>query len=254
MRLNPGEKVMFIGCEILFREACLLAARSPLQVDIAFQHKGLHDLPTAQMRSILQQAIDGAAATGQYRAVLLGYARCNDGVVGLRAPSIPLVIPKGHDCITLFFGSRRKYQDYFDAHPGTYFHTTGWVERNDPDVPGQRGVMEQLGLNVTFGELVAKYGQENARYVLETLGDWKRNYRHLCYIRMGVADEQAFIDASRDQAAAQNWQFDLCDGDLSLLERLLGGLWDDDLLVIPPGGSITARNDAEVLGCDERQE
>ncbi|MFW6154408.1 MAG: DUF1638 domain-containing protein [Planctomycetota bacterium] len=245
---------MFIGCEILFREACLLAARSPLQVDIAFQHKGLHDLPTEQMRRTLQQAIDEAAASGHYRAVLLGYARCNDGVVGLRAPSIPLVIPKAHDCITLFFGSRRRYQAYFDAHPGTYFHTTGWIERNDPDVPGQPGVMEQLGLNTTYAELVAQYGEENARYVLETLGDWKRNYRRLCYLRMGVTDETPFVATSRDHAAANDWQFDLCEGDLSLLERLFSGRWNDDLLVIPPGECIAARNDDEILGCDRQQE
>ncbi len=254
MRLSPGDKVKFIGCEVLFREACLLVARSALQVDIAFQPKGLHDLPTERMRGTLQQAIDEAAASGHYRAILLGYARCNDGVVGLRAPSIPLVIPKAHDCITLFFGSRRQYQAYFDTHPGTYFHTTGWIERDDPTVPGQPGVMDQLGLNTSYAELVAQYGADNARYVLETVGDWTCHYRRLCYIRMGVTDERPFIAVSRDHAAAHGWQFELCDGDLSLLERLLSGRWDDDLLVVEPGRCITARNDDEILGCDEGQQ
>jgi hypothetical protein len=39
-----------------------------------------------------------------------------------------MIIPKAHDCITLFLGSKERYRTYFDAHPGTYWYTPGWVE------------------------------------------------------------------------------------------------------------------------------
>jgi hypothetical protein len=248
MELSPGDNVTFIGCEIIHREACHLAACSPFQVDLAFQRKGLHDLETGQMLAMLQQAVDDAAAEDRYKAILLGYARCNDGVAGLRAPSIPMVIPKAHDCITLFFGGREAYREYFDAYPGTYFHTTGWIERDDPNVPGQLGVMDHLGLGDSYEQMVAKYGADNAQFIQDMLGDWRTNYTRLCYIRMGVTDEQRFIEESQAEAARHGWEFDLRTGDLSLLARLFGGDWDDDFLIVPPGKSIIGRNDDQVLG------
>jgi hypothetical protein len=252
MDLKPGDRLKFIGCEIIFREACKLASASPFRVDVEFLPKGLHDLATGGMIERLQQAVDAleppAGQAAAHKAILLGYARCNNGVVGLRARSVPLVIPKAHDCITFYFGSRKAYKEYFDAYPGTYFHTTGWLERNDPRVPGQQGVMDQLGLSDTYEQLVAKYGKDNADYIRETLGDTRRNYSRLCYIEMGVADERDFIQRSRTEAADRGWQFERRKGDWSLLEKLFAGRWDDDFVIVPPGAAITPRNDDEVLG------
>src|SRR5208283_2681137 len=117
----PKRKLKFIGCEIIYREACWLAATSPALVDVEFLHKGLHDLETPDMVARVQAAIDVVDPYAGYEAVLLGYARCNDGLVGITARDVPLVVPRGHDCITFFFGSRAAYRSYFDANPGTYY-------------------------------------------------------------------------------------------------------------------------------------
>jgi hypothetical protein len=257
IELTPGDRLKFIGCEVLYREACSLAATSRHQVDVEFQRKGLHDLPTAEMLADLQRVIDAAeAASAQsdrpYRAILLGYARCSDGVVGLAARSIPLIIPKAHDCITLFFGSRRAYQEYFDAHVGTYFHTSGWMERNNPRIPGRQGVNDRLGLGRSLAELTEQYGAENAQFILETLGDGLQNYRRACYIEMGTTDESDLIRASQARAAERGWEFERRQGDWSLLKRLFEGPWDDDFLVVPAGARIAPRNDSEILGLEGR--
>lgn len=242
----------FVGCEILFREACTLAARTPHRVHLSFLPKGLHDLPTEEMVARVQQAVDEADAAGDADAILLGYARCNDGLVGVRARSVPLVLPRAHDCITLFFGSRAAYQSYFDAHPGTYFLTTGWYER-DPEgsdqaaLAGGMGVMASLGLHQSWEEMVAQYGEDNARYIRDSLGDWRKNYRRLCYLRMGVCDETPFVEAGRQRAAENDWAFEQREGDWSLLEKLFNGPWDEDLLVVAPGQAVTERNDARIL-------
>jgi hypothetical protein len=246
---NPvQDRCKFIGCEILYREACKLASQSPLRIDVEFLRKGLHDLERADMQSRLQAAVDAVPADEGYKAILLGYGRCNDGLVGLTARSIPLVIPRAHDCITFFFGSRETYQEYFEAHPGTYFHTTGWCERNNPDVPGTQGVMAKLGLDADYDQLIAKYGRENAEFILATLGDGLKNYCRICYIRMNATDEQMFIDTSRKEAQDRSWEFELRQGDWSLLERLFAGQWsDDDFLTVPPGRRIAPCNNGRVL-------
>jgi hypothetical protein len=242
----------FIGCEIIYREACYLAATGRAMVDVEFLAKGLHNLETPDMVAAVQQRIDAVDAE-VYEAVLLGYARCNDGLVGVRARALPLVIPRAHDCITLFFGSRGAYREYFDTRPGTYYYTSGWSERNDSPVRqdqpayGKRGVMAKLGLSESYEEMVAKYGKDNADYILQSLGDWRKNYTNLLYLEMGVCDEAAFIAEARRRAEQEHWRFEKRQGSWRLLKKLFEGDWDDDFVVVPPGGRIAARNDEQIL-------
>ncbi len=39
---HSRRRLKFIGCEIIYREACWLAATSPELVDVEFLRKGLH--------------------------------------------------------------------------------------------------------------------------------------------------------------------------------------------------------------------
>jgi hypothetical protein len=238
----------FIGCEIIHREACALAARSPHKIDLQFLRKGLHDLKTPDMLATIQSAVDAAGAG--YDAVILGYARCNDGLVGLTARRAPLVIARAHDCITFFFGSRQEYKAYFDAHPGTYYRTTGWSERNSTEGTGHEGVMSQLGLTSPYEEMVAKYGKENADYIKSIMGNWTANYNNLCYVRMDVCDEQALIADARAEADKNQWTFDLRPGSWCLLEKLFAGNWDEDFVIVQPGQHLVARNDDRVLDAE----
>ena len=245
----------FIGCEIIYREACYLAAVGPQRVDVEFLQKGLHDLETPDMVAKVQAAIDAVRAEAGYEAILLGYGRCNDGLVGVRARDIPLVVPRAHDCITFFFGSRAAYREYFDNHPGTFYMTSGWSERNAYDESGdymqpaygQTGVMGKLGLAEPYEELVKKYGEENAAFIAETLGNWEQNYTRALYLKMGICPEDDYIEQTRKGASDRGWQFELRDGKLTLLEKLFTGQWDDDFVIVPPAATIIARNDETVL-------
>jgi hypothetical protein len=251
--MHTAKKLKFIGCEIIYREACWLAARSANRVDVEFLRKGLHDLVREDMTSKIQAAIDAVSPQDNYDAILLGYARCNDGLAGIRARALPLIVPRAHDCITLFFGSREDYKAYFDAHPGTYYMTTGWCERNsgegDYAMPayGRQGVMAKLGLTDSYEQMVAKYGKDNADFIIESLGDWRKHYDRFLYLQMGVCDESAHIERTRQEAAKRQWQFELRPGRLRLLEKLFEGPWDDEFVVVPPGSAIVARNDERIL-------
>lgn len=254
MPCDNARRFKFIGCEILYREACYLAATGPHRVDVEFLQKGLHDLETGDMVAKLQSVIDAVDGSAGYEAVLLGYARCNDGAVGVYARNLPLVIPRAHDCITLFMGSRQAYKTEFDAHPGTYYMTTGWSERNVTGegglarpAYGQQGVMSKLGLTQSFEDMVAKYGRDNAEFIRQTIGDWTKNYSRMLYIEMGVCQEQPYIEHARQTAEQRQWSFERRKGDWSLLKKLFFGQWDADFLVVRPGQRIVARNDDRIL-------
>lgn len=239
------KRFKFIGCEIAFREVCLLAARSRHIVDVEFLTKGLHDIDRSDMRTRLQACVD-AVDPERYQGVLLGYARCSDGVVGLRASSLPLVIPRAHDCITFFLGSKERYREYFDAHPGTYFRTSGWIEREF--ARESQAVMAKLGLDKTYEEYVKEYGKENADFIWQSIGSWQENYTRVTYIETGVATDLGYEDRIRREAADRGWVFDRLDGDLGLLKRLLDGDWsEEDFVIIPPGGELVSRNDDRIL-------
>ena len=243
-------RIKLIACEVVYRELCLCVAKSRNIVDVEFATQGLHDLKNEEMCARLQEKIDAIDET-KYEAVALGYALCNNGLRGLRARRVPIVLPRAHDCITFFFGSRRAYQEYFDAHPGTYYMTTGWAERDHVNLEQTDGVMKQLGLDRTYHEYVEKYGEENAKYIMETMGGWESNYSGCLYIDMGVKEDLGYDDEARKDAGDKGWSFEKIEGDMSLMQRLVDGDWDsDDFLVVPPGHRIIPTNDERVLAAE----
>ena len=245
-------QLKLISCEIFYRELCAAVSRSRNTVDIEFLPKGLHDIGCASMLARLQQVVD-RVEEGKYEAVLLGYGLCNNGIVGLTARATPIVIPRAHDCITLFLGSRQKYFDYFNSHPGVFFKTTGWIERGD-----RRGELRQLsiqrriGLDSSFEELVEKYGEDNARYLWDEMCDLSRNYRQLTFIEMGVEPDDRFERQTREEAASRGWDFERVKGDPSMIQRFVDGCWDErEFLIVRPGARVAPTYEDDIITLDQ---
>lgn len=241
-------RLKLIACEILYREVCAAVARSVNQVDVEFLPKGLHDIGQAGMSQRLTETL-AQVDESRYEAVLFGYGLCSNGVVGLGARSIPLVIPRAHDCITLFLGSKERYLDYFQAHPGVYFQTTGWLERGDHlHQVNPQSIARQSGMTQTYEELVAKYGEDNAQFLYEQLCNMTRNYSQLTYIAMGIEPDDRFEVETRRRAAEQGWKYEKVAGDLTLIQTLLDGPWDERrFLVIPPGARVATSYDEQIV-------
>jgi hypothetical protein len=241
-------RLQLISCEIFFREMCAAVARSPHQIDIAFLPKGLHDIGAEPMRERLQTAVD-QVDPARYEAVLLGYALCGMGIAGLEARSLPIVIPRAHDCITLFLGSKERYLEFFNANPGVYFETTGWLERGAAfDPSGQLPTQHLSGLAATYQELVDKYGEDNAKFLFEELGDLTRNYGKFTFIEMGIEPDDRFERKTREEAAKRGWKYEKISGDMSLVRRFTDGEWNDsDFLVLQSGQRVAASNNDNVL-------
>lgn len=240
-------RLKLISCEIFYREMCLAAARSCHRVDVEFLPKGLHDIGSAGMLERLQATLDRVDAT-KYDRVLFGYGLCNNGLVGLRATGLPLVVPRAHDCITLFLGSKERYLQYFYDHPGVYFLTTGWIERNEVGELRQASVQHKSGMDWSYEELVAKYGEDNARFLYEQLAAKPTHYRQMTFIEMGIEPNDSFERRSQEEAAQRGWSYEKIAGDFSLLKRLVDGPWDGaDFLVVAPGQRIEASYDELVI-------
>lgn len=241
-------RLKLIACEIFYRELCAAVARSINQVDVEFLPKGLHDIGQAGMSAKLREVL-AAVDESKYDAVLLGYALCSNGLVGLKAGKIPLVLPRAHDCISLFLGSKERYLEYFQSHPGIYFKTSGWIERGEGLTQYHEDAIQNLaGMMQSYEQLAAKYGEDNARFLHEQLCNMLRNYSGLCYIEMGIEPDDRFERQARQEAAERGWTFEKVAGDMTLIQRLVDGPWGDaEFLVVPAGGSIAASFDERIV-------
>jgi hypothetical protein len=239
-----------IYCEVLFREFATAAIKSPNVIDFYQMEQGLHCEP-ANLRKELQNKIDEVASFtkidgSKYDAILLGYALCSNGVVGLSS-DIPIIIPKGHDCVTILLGSKEKYQEYFDTHHGIYWYTPGWIERTLQ--PSEERVQK------TREHYIEMYGEDNADYLIEMEQNWYNEYKWATYIDTGMNTIEADRTYTKNCAKFLNWIYDELKGDMSLVQDFFDGNWDNDrFLTVNPGECIEPSYDNEVLkacaGCD----
>lgn len=237
-----------LGCEVLARPIYLCAAHSPHIVDVELFQRGLHNHP-ADLRHRLQAQVDASAGQG-YTATVIAYGLCGQATAGLTARDTPLVIPRAHDCITLFLGSRQRYQDQFENYPGTYWYAQDYIERDDGSGSAlAMGSGTDTDLQAVYGEYVEKYGKDNADYLMEVMGAWQSHYRRAVFIDMAVGDGSAVAEKARAEAARRGWAFERLAGDLVLIRRLLSGDWQDDFLILQPGQSAAMTYDERVIAC-----
>jgi hypothetical protein len=233
-------RLKLITCDVLRREISTLLPQSAHQIDAEFLPVGLHDLG-AQMHTQLQRRID-AVDPSAHDYIVLGFGLCGMGTVGITARSLPMVITRAHDCIGILMGSRHRFQEYFDAHPGVYFGSPGWFGESRPASQAASGRVKcGQGMKAHLEELIARFGEENGRYVFEQLTGFTSKYRQLTYLRTGVETEAAFQEKARAEAEKRGWILESIEGSLLLLKRLTSGEWDAaDFLVVPPGKTIRA--------------
>jgi len=237
-----------ITCEVLARMVYGCAATSQNIIDVELVQKGLHNQPE-NLRNHLQSLVD-LADQKKYDAILLSYGLCGQATAGLQARTRPLVIPRAHDCITLFLGSRERYTRQFNDHPGTYWYAQDYIERDDGS-----GTSLSLGSGLDtnvqsqYQEFVEKYGQENADYLMEVMGAWQQHYQRAVYIDMGIGNGRPVEERSQQEASRRGWTFEKIAGDIVLVKRLLDGDWESDYLVVPPGNTVVMTYDENIIGC-----
>jgi hypothetical protein len=231
-----------------------VAARSSNLIDLELLTQGYHDTP-AVGREELQKRI-AAAPAGKYDAIALGYGLCSSILAGLRAADTPLVIPRAHDCITFFLGSKERYQRCFAERPGTYYYTSGWLEcakRRGDKCPVWGGASLPAGANQGLGnvyeEWARKYGEDQAKYLVQEMGRWAQAYSHGTLIDFEFARPLKLDGQVRQICAEKGWQYDEIQGDLGLLEAMLEGRWEESaFLVVRPGQRVVATFDERVIG------
>ncbi len=230
-----------LACEIMVREVGYVVAHSRNVLDVEFLPLGYHENPR-ESKQRLQERID-AVPPNRYDAILLGYGLCNLLLSGIAARHTPLVIPRAHDCITLFLGSKERYKEEFERCPGTYYYTAGWLEYQRRT---RRAAKQIAGLS--YEELVARYGEDNAEFLWEFFSQWERHYERGVWIEFPFTAHLPLREQVCQICQERGWRFEVLPGDLTLLQKWVDGDWDEEnFLVVKPGEMVRASYDDAIL-------
>jgi hypothetical protein len=234
-----------LTCEALARSVYAAAATSPHTVTARFFRQGLHNSPK-KLRHTLQDEID-AIQPGECDAILLAYGLCGTSTANLIARHTPIVMPRAHDCITLYLGSRERYQAQFERHPGTYWYSTDYMERQEPGSSGGlgAGMMDDAE---QYEGWVEKYGQETADMLREEMRGWMSHYTRAAFIDTGLGDGSRYEQKAQEKAQTEGWTFERIPGDRRLMTALAHGDWsEEEFLVVPPGYAIKQTSNETII-------
>ena len=226
--------IVILACPV-FRAWLEANLPGPVAERVSFLDEGLHARP-AGLRQAIQTAVDGMR---QPSLVALAYGLCGNGLHGVRAGIHTLLIPRSHDCIAILLGSNAAYRTQMDGEPGTYFLSPGWIRSG-------RNPLDE------FRAYERKYGAETAAWLMDAQF---RRYRRLILVGQDTRE----LDLVRPKAleiaeycARWGMRYEERLGSGEYLRRLVAALtllaatganradWaQDDILIIPPGGTIS---------------
>lgn len=236
---QPPPRLALIACSVFESEIAAATAGATHLAEIRFLEIGLHDRSDV-LRASLQQEIDRLDARDDLDAIALAYGLCGCGTAGLRAGRHRLVIPRGHDCITVFLGSKERYAAHQSACPSCYYYTPGWNRARR--VPGPDK------LAAVRADLAARFDPEDVEFLLETERELWAQHDTVSYIDLGTPDAEAEADYAKRCAEWLGWRFERLAGDPALLADLLGGRWDAGRFqLVEPGEQLAHSPDERIF-------
>jgi hypothetical protein len=229
---NRRLPVVVIACRVL-QDVLEELLPEDLAQKVHLMDYGLHRVPS-KMTWTLQDFIDSIKEPS---LVVLGYGLCGNGLRGIKAGPHTLLVPRTDDCIAILLGSYRDYMREFQAVPGTYYLTKGWLES------GSNPLQE-------YEEYVPKYGAEEAMWIMD---QQYQHYERLMLVARTQADLEKYRPKARKVARfCERWGmryeemlgsdayvYGLIEAAAQLSNDLHPSeLVTSDFLVIPPGGEI----------------
>ena len=233
------ESIALIACRVLEAEiAALLRGTTHVTCRQCFEI-GLHDQPDV-LRTRLAAAIARAEAVPGVEAVVLAYGLCGQALVGLAPRRHPLIVPRAHDCLTLFLGSKERYAACMRAEPGTYWYSPGWNRGGCAPGPERTAKLRR--------HYTAQFGPDEAEGLLEMERECFAHFTTAGYTDLGQPGDDVHRRYAERCATALGWRFQSHAGDSRLLQALLHGPWDDErFLIVRPGERIVHAPDCRII-------
>jgi hypothetical protein len=210
-------KIKLIACEVMHRELMELIRQSGIQVDLETLELGLHLYP-AKLHQRLQDAILNVSAE-DYDTILLAFGLCGGAAKGLNTGSVPVIMPRVHDCVPVLLGSIQRFNELREKVPGTFYLTRGLLE-------GEKSILGE------YQSYCKKYGETKALKLYRAM---YRNYTRLLYVKTTEPEDGASVQKALESAQRLDLSYEETDWDGNYLKQLIAGPWDTELFItVPP--------------------
>jgi hypothetical protein len=229
--VNPGTRhVALIGCEVLERELAALSGLGEAVASREILPAGLHVQPT-RLRAILAQAIAHTEERPEIDTIVLAYGLCGSALVGLGPSRCSLVVPRAHDCVTLFLGNKERYAECMKEDPGLYWYMPGWCRHGLVPSPDRE---ERLR-----AEYRVRFDPDQVDELIEMDRESVAQHHSAAYTDLQLPGDSDQFQYSKTCAECRGWSMTPIHGDSGLLRDLLNGPWDPErFLVVHPGQRI----------------
>jgi hypothetical protein len=223
-------RLKLISCDVFQREINAAVARSRNHVEVEFFSRSLHKLPEQRFVRRVQRVMDGVDPAA-FQAVLLAWGTCRRTLTGLRARSIPLVLPRTQDCTMLVLCQHESF--------------CGSPSAREPSLekvssPFRREPSRQVSLSPRDNHFVdlPRLQKKDSAHSGATW-DWRAQFDHPRRSRASRWLRHACFPL---QTARRR----------GLLQMLLDGYWSyDQFLAVPPGWRVVAREDKGIITAEE---
>jgi hypothetical protein len=216
-------RLKLISCDIFKHEVEAAQARSRNQIETEYLANVPHHLSDSDMVHALQAVVD-RSDRARYHAVLLVSGSCKHGLGGLEAKTVPLVLPRAKDCISLL------------------------LERSAPKLPSGSGPQREpsLASPQSSVRLAATGVAPSTRWRMSDA----QNSTAPGLSPLAKLDPWRWRGCLRPSPGPCHSQFGR--GQLSVLEMLVDGYWNyTDFLVLAPGWRLVVDHEGGALSAEE---
>lgn len=213
-------KRTLIACAMVEDEIKKIYEATGCRIPVVWVERGYHRSPQ-ELRKKLQALIDGLQDQDE---ILLTFGLCGNGTAGLVSRHATLVLPRFDDCVNMLLcRSRRRTRGLTET--GSIYLTRAWTQ--DPEA-----ILAQ------YDNYIATYGQEAAEEILKTMYG---NYEKIAVIDTGCYELTATQNYAQEAAKRLDLSTETVAGSTRMLEKLLGGQWDENFIVKRPGEPLDIR-------------
>lgn len=210
------ENTAVIACSMLKGEIEHVMREHHMDYPVYWVEKGLHEFPEKLKRELVRLLPEYADKT----YIILAYGMCGYAVFDLTSETSTLAIPCFDDCVRMLMS--REKGAVIPTKSNYMYLTEEWINSD-------RFMFD------TFEEYKETYGEEKAEMIIEMMIG---NYEGVAIMDDGTFDADACYECMCSRAAEYDLTCKKVQGTLRVLEKLLKGEWDEEIVVKQPGEKV----------------
>ncbi len=240
-------KLLIICCGVLKDELEYISKKVKTNFDILIVPEHLH-LEPEKLKIEIQKLLDETIKeptinedTNGYDFVVLAFGLCGGALNGIKTNKHTVIVPKAHDCITFFLGSKEKFNRLFNEYGGkAYWFTKCFLKQGF--LPTKEN-LENKRL-----EYMQKFDEDSASYLIETENTSFSNYNTCAMIDDLKNPSKELKDSVNSCSLEFNWNIiKHCFND-ELFSKIVSGKYNEkEFLVVPPYKTIRQSDNEEII-------